>query len=126
MIKPKRRLRSRGVIVPFAAIVGGVLVMSGYGATQVTTLPTVNMSPGQQQPITCSGGRLVGSPALVKCYGTITGSTTTTGAPVTTSTTTAPSTTSVHDAVVYHDNGSIPHDDAAARGELHRPCLVVE
>ena len=93
MIKPKRWSRSRGLILPIAAIAGGVLLMSGNGVTQVTTLPTINMSPGKQQPITCSGGRLVGGPSLVKCYGLTSTSSTTTTSATTTSTTTAPSTT---------------------------------
>ena len=80
--------------------------MSGNGVTQVTTLPTINMSPGQQQPITCSGGRLVGGPSLVKCYGfTSTSSTTTTGT-TTTSTTTAPSTTTTTAAPTTTTTGS--------------------
>jgi hypothetical protein len=99
LTKPKRPWRSRGFLVPFTAIACGVVLMSGNGVTQVTTLPTVNLSPGQEQPITCNGGRLTGWPSLVKCYATTTpsstttSSTTTTSAPTTSTTTAAPTTT---------------------------------
>ena len=77
LTKPKTPWRSRGFLVSFAAIACGVVLMSRNGVTEVTTLPTVNMSPGQAQPITCNGGRPTGWPSLVKCYTTTTTSSTT-------------------------------------------------
>ncbi len=90
-------MRIRAFVVPFAAVTASAFMLTSYGVSQETTLPTVQLSPGQAQPITCTGGRLVGQPSLVRCIPTTTSSSTTTtaGPTSTTSTTVAPTSTTL-------------------------------
>jgi Glycosyl hydrolase family 12 len=78
--------RGRGFIAISIAAGGVVLSMTGVALTQVTKLPAVNLSPGQVQPLTCKGGRLVGKLSVVGCKATTTTAVTTTTSSATTTT----------------------------------------